>query len=890
MSESARPLQALLVEDSEDDAQLLLSALRRGGFEPDWTRAENEEEVRAALKSREWEIIFCDYSLPQFDAPSAIRVLRECGCDAPLIIISGAVGEDVAVESLRQGANDYLLKGNLRRLIPAVERELREGKVSRSQRLSEAKKSFAEEALRSSEERYRVLFERNPIPMWVYDRVAWRFLQVNEAAIHHYGYSRDEFLSLSVMDLRPPEDIPLLLQTSGSATNDAPLTRGTWRHRKKDGSIIFVEVVTQPIKYGGQKARIAQALDITEHKLAEQELTRIKIAVDFAADAIAIMDESGASVYHNRVFEELLGYSPQQLNAAGGASVLFVHRQVADDVFANVAQTGSWAGDAYLSGSSNKPIQLFLRVNAARDAAGHVITTSIVATDLREQKRAQGKIEEQAALLDHAQDAIFVHDLSGKINYWNKSARRVFGWTNADVTGRRVQDILYQTPEPFDEAMAHLLKQGTWAGELHQVHRDNKDVLVEGRWTLVRDEFGDPKSVLSINTDVTEKKKLESQFLRAQRMESIGTLAGGIAHDLNNVLGPIIMAVDLFRLKMTDPQDLELLETVAVSARRGADMVRQVLSFARGLEGQRTLLRPPQLIKEVQHIARDTFPKYISVQVSAPENTWSLLGDPTKLQQVMLNLCVNARDAMPNGGNLTLTSTNLEIDSQFAAMHPDAKPGAYVVLEIADTGVGMTPEVLEKIFEPFFTTKEIGKGTGLGLSTTLAIVRSHGGFVTVESIPGRGTRFRIHLPAERGTSETGNGAPHGEFPRGHEELILVIDDEASVRSITSQTLVAFGYRVVTAVDGAEGVAKYAQHMLEISAVLTDMMMPVMDGVATIRALSRLNPLVKIIAASGLATKASEAEAAGAGVKFFLPKPYTASSLLVALRDLLRPQG
>jgi PAS domain S-box-containing protein len=890
MKQTRRNLVALLIEDSEADADLLIGALRKGGFNPDWERIENEGELRAALKRRDWEVIFCDYTLPGFDAPSAIRVLRECGSDAPLIIVSGTVGEDVAVDSLRQGASDYLPKSNLRRLVPAVERELRDAKTRRTQRLTEAKKSFAEEALRASEERYRVLFERNPIPMWVYDRSAWRFLQVNEAAIQHYGYSREEFLALSVLDLRPQEDVPLLLKARENTTNAALLTRGTWRHQKKDGSIIFVEVVTQPIKYAGKDARIAQALDITEHKLAEQELTRIKMAVDFAADAIAIMDESGASVYHNRVFEELLGYNPEQLNAAGGARSLFVHQLVADDVFNNIKQMGSWAGDAYLAGHDQKPIQLFLRVNAARDAHGQIITTSIVATDLREQKRAQGKIEEQAALLDHAQDAIIVHDLSGKINYWNNSACRVFGWTNAEVNGRRVQDILYETPEPFDDAMAELLRHGTWTGELHQTNRDNKEVLVEGRWALVRDEFGDPKSVLSINTDITEKKKLEAQFLRAQRMESIGTLAGGIAHDLNNVLGPIIMAVDLFKLKMTDPQDLELLETVAVSARRGADMVRQVLSFARGLEGQRTLVKPLQLMKEVQRIARDTFPKFISIQVSAPEDTWNMLGDPTQLHQVLLNLCVNARDAMPNGGSLNLSASNQRIDSQYAAMHPDAQPGIYVVLEIADTGTGMSPEVQEKIFEPFFTTKEVGKGTGLGLSTTLAIVRSHDGFITVESIPGKGTKFRVHLPAELEDGETSYGEGSSDFPRGHDELILIIDDEASVRTITSQTLLAFGYRVVTATDGAEGVAKYAQHMRGIAAVVTDMMMPVMDGVATIRALSRLNPEVQIIAASGLATKGAEAEAAGAGVKFFLPKPYTASSLLVALRDLLRPES
>jgi CheY-like chemotaxis protein len=355
------------------------------------------------------------------------------------------------------------------------------------------------------------------------------------------------------------------------------------------------------------------------------------------------------------------------------------------------------------------------------------------------------------------------------------------------------------------------------------------------------------------------------------------------------VLGPIIMAVDLFKLKMTDPGELELLDTVAVSARRGADMVRQVLSFARGLEGQRTLIRPLQLMREVQRIARDTFPKDITSHISSPEDLWNLLGDPTQLHQVLLNLCVNARDAMPEGGRLTLSASNQRIDSQFAAMHPDAQPGVYVALEVADTGAGMTPEVLEKIYEPFFTTKEIGKGTGLGLSTTLAIVRSHNGFMSVESVPRKGTKFRVHLPAELDDPDAHPSEGHAEFPRGQGECVLIIDDEASVRSITAQTLEAFGYRVIIAMDGAEGVAKYAQNVSEIAAVVTDMMMPVMDGAATIRAISRMNPQAKIIAASGLAAKAAEAEAAGAGVKIFLSKPYTASALLVALRDLLRPE-
>jgi signal transduction histidine kinase/CheY-like chemotaxis protein len=435
-----------------------------------------------------------------------------------------------------------------------------------------------------------------------------------------------------------------------------------------------------------------------------------------------------------------------------------------------------------------------------------------------------------------------------------------------------------------------LLRDGAWSGELASQTKGGQEVLVEGRWTLVRDEFGDPRSVLSINTDVTDKKKLEGQFLRAQRMESIGTLAGGIAHDLNNVLGPIIMAVDLFRLKMTDPRDLELLETVSVSAHRGVEMVKQVLSFARGIEGQRALIRPAQLLKEIQRIVRDTFPKSITVHVAVPDETWHLLGDPTQLHQVLLNLCVNARDAMPQGGKLQLSASNVEIDPQFAAMHSDAEPGSYVALEVVDNGVGIEPDIEGKIFEPFFTTKAVGAGTGLGLSTTLAITRSHGGFITVESALGKGTKFRVYLPADIMTDEASGDEIHGDLPKGNGECVLIIDDEASVRSITSQTLEAFGYRVMLAADGAEGVATYAQHVRDIAVVLTDMMMPVMDGAATIRALTRLNPAVKIIAASGLTSKAAEAEAAGDGVAVFLPKPYTASALLTALREILAAEG
>ena len=375
--------------------------------------------------------------------------------------------------------------------------------------------------------------------------------------------------------------------------------------------------------------------------------------------------------------------------------------------------------------------------------------------------------------------------------------------------------------------------------------------------------------------------------MRAQRMESIGTLAGGIAHDLNNILAPIMMSIDILKLTARDPQAKTILETIEVSAKRGADIVRQVLSFARGLEGERTEVQPKHLLQDLENIIKNTFPKDIRLQFSIPNDTWTILGDPTQMHQILLNLCVNARDAMPNGGNLTVHVENSVLDDQYVAMNIQAKAGRYVKITVTDSGTGMPPDVVDKIFEPFFTTKELNKGTGLGLSTVMAIVKSHEGIINVYSEPGKGTAFNIYLPAMEISSEARKEqSAEASLPRGKGETILLVDDEASILIINSQTLQAFGYRVLTATDGAEAVAIYAQHRHEIAVVLTDMMMPVMDGPATIRALTKIDPTVKIIAASGLNANAEVAKATGAGVKHFLTKPYTAGTLLKAMRAIL----
>ncbi len=513
--------------------------------------------------------------------------------------------------------------------------------------------------------------------------------------------------------------------------------------------------------------------------------------------------------------------------------------------------------------------------------------TAALRGEMEERHRAEERIAEQAALLDLAHDAIVVTGTDHEVLYWNKSAETLYGWPAAEAVGRGVSSLfLNDHDKAAIAARAKLFEDGRWTGEMDQVTKDGTALVVQTSWTLVRDAKGEPKSILTISTDVSQKKKLEGQFLRAQRMESIGTLAGGIAHDLNNVLSPVLLSMAIFKERMKDPDSLKMLGMIEESARRGADMVKQVLMFARGVQGERMVLQPRHLVREMQKIVDQSFPKNFTFEMNTPAQIPCVKGDATQLHQVLLNLCVNARDAMPQGGTFRLSVEGVTLDEQYAALNPEAKPGNYVLVRASDTGTGIPPEVIDKIFEPFFTTKEVGKGTGLGLSTVLAIVRGHEGFVRVRSQVGTGTTFEIYLPAVDafdGVQVRNEDAP----PRnGNGETVLVVDDERIVREITRLTLLSHGYNVLTADEGTEALALYSKHGSEISVVLTDIVMPYLDGASTIRALQRMDPDVKVIACSGLNSNEKRIGAMTLRDVPFLEKPYTTEALLRKLEEVL----
>jgi two-component system cell cycle sensor histidine kinase/response regulator CckA len=511
----------------------------------------------------------------------------------------------------------------------------------------------------------------------------------------------------------------------------------------------------------------------------------------------------------------------------------------------------------------------------------------VIVRDITERKQAQQRLQEQATLIDQATNAILVCELDGCIRFWNQGATRLYGWTTTEVIDRNAQMIFQGSSPTLQDAHTVVIENGEWSGELRQRTKDGKEVIVESRWTLMRDERSQAKNILFINTDITEKKKIQAQLLRTQRMESIGTLAGGIAHDLNNVLTPILMAVELLKTNVTDPTGRSLLTILQTSAERGADMVKQVLSFARGAEGQRVPLQLKHVIHDVEKMVNHTLPKSIAIRTSIAKDLWAVSGNATQLHQVLMNLCVNARDAMPQGGQLTITAENTSLDENFARMQVEAKPGSYVLVTVADTGTGIHADILDKIFDPFFTTKELGKGTGLGLSTVAGIVKNHGGFITPCSEVGKGTEFSIYFPAIESAQTKEAKENCRRLPVGDGELILVVDDEVCVREITRATLEAHGYRVTTAKDGTDALALYARHQGEIQAVVIDMMMPILDGPTTIRALQQLDSHARIIAVGGMAVNGKADEVAGLGVQTFLPKPFTAERLLTTLRELLQ---
>jgi len=513
--------------------------------------------------------------------------------------------------------------------------------------------------------------------------------------------------------------------------------------------------------------------------------------------------------------------------------------------------------------------------------------TAELREEILQRRKAEEESRHRAALLDKAHEAIVLLDVHGCVQFWNRGAQRLYGWTANELLGKTLGGVLHDEHHPApSDALRIALEKGEWAGELVQLTKDGKERTVQSSWTVVLDDDEIPRGILTINVDVTERKKLEAKFLRTQRLESIGMLAGGIAHDLNNLVGPILMAVQVLRDKITGNDEEQMLRLIESGARRSIDVVQQVLAFSRGTSGMKVPLQPKHLLREMHDMAKGSFPPSIDFSLIYPPRLSLVLGDATQLHQVIMNLCVNARDAMPNGGSIVLRAEDVTIDEAYAVMLAEARPGKYVRLSVKDTGVGIPAHLREKIFDPFFTTKEPGAGTGLGLSTVLSIVRTHEGFIRVESEPGCGTEFQVFLPVAEGSEECTLLGEETPVPCGNGEIVLVVDDEVIVREVVKSTLEAVGYRVLTAHDGIDALALFAERGKEITVVVVDLLMPNLDGPSTIKTLRKMNPAVCIIAISGHEDAAKHAAPHLPRSVPLLSKPFTAHALMASIHEMI----
>ena len=752
------PLRALFVEDSEDDAKLLLRELKQAGFTVTSQRVESGSTLRAALRQQPWDLVLSDWAMPGFGGLEALAEVRASGLDLPVIMVSGTAGEDTAVSAMRAGASDFLVKDRLTRLGPAVTRELREATIR--------------QARRASDEQVRLLSHavfQAPVSLIITDTES-RIEYTNPKFTQLTGYTFEEARGQPMKLIKSGLTLPAVYAELWRTIRAGGEWRGEMQNRKKDGAL----------------------------------------------------------------FWELVSISP------------------------------------------------------IRDDAGKVTHYLATTLDISERKEARQKIHQQGELLDAANETIVVADLDNCISFWNRGAERLLGWTAGEMLGKPLND-LFALGGASDKAAVHaaIATMGDWRGEICGYKRSGDPLVMEMSVTVLRDEAGQPTGRLSIGTDITEKAKLAEQFLRTQRLEAIGALSSGISHDLNNILAPILLLAPLLRLKLADPSDGELLDMVEQSAQRGATIVRQLLTFGRGIEGERVPVALRHLIREMSGIMRETFPRDITCDADVAEDLRPVMADATQIHQVLMNLCVNARDAMSTGGKLTLTARNLDLSERAAALLPLTKAGCYVVLTVGDTGHGIAPEIVGRIFEPFFTTKEIGKGTGFGLSTVLGIVKSHGGFVTVESKVGHGTEFKVYLPAVVDRDASVLPMAVAERHRGQNELVLVVDDEVSIRTLLGSVLKSSGYRVLTAADGKAAMEILRAHPAEIRLIVTDLMMPIMGGLALIREAQALEPGLKYVAMTGLGDTERREELASLGVVEMALKPFGPEEILSALSRQLR---
>ena len=1034
-------LRILHLEDNPADALLVRDLLVHDGLSAEIHLVTSRADFLRAFPEKEWDVVISDYRLPDFTGLDALKVVRESFPLLPFILISGNLGEQAAIESLKAGVTDYVFKHNRDRLPSAVRRAVAEAAERELRQTAEAE-------LRRSEKQYRLLFQGNPHPMWVFDLENQKILEVNEAAVRRYGYSRDEFLGKTLTDLRAEETIrPLPAEEL-----DAGLNGLTWRHRRKDGGTMEMEVVWSPLAFHGRLAALTLATDVTARRRAAQhssqfsKLSHQLSAVTTAAEAAMFICEAADELFHwddfaldlyslakdevvsllaittvegrrvelpaspqpkhaNTLVQRVIARGAELVSAAetgekSGTTmiapirkgeqvigVLFIQSQrphsYSESDLATLQTLADQCGGALQRARSEEKLrhsqqrfrELFENSPDAifvEDLQGNILDANATACTLhgisREQllgknsiqelvppgyraaaladfhKLASGELsrleseslcadgrlvpveirvvrvefEARPALLFHVRDVTERHaaemalrgsetlfrsvwensvdgmrltDENGSLVAMNSAFCRLVGLAQEQLEGRPFT-VIYESKADLEKVMRNY-RENFQAGRIRE-KAEAQIVLHDGRQVVleVTDSYvhsgGKPRLLLSLFRDVTMQKRLEDQLRQSQKMEAIGQLAGGVAHDFNNILTIILGHATLLTMGAAlDSKALASANQIKQAAERAAGLTRQLLAF-----GRKQIVNPRPLdlnrvVGGMKEMLARLLGEDIALELDFSGEPTVIEADPTMLEQILLNLAVNSRDAMPRGGRLSLRLSHCDVDASHLRKSIEATPGRYVCLSHTDTGSGIPPENLTRIFEPFFTTKELGKGTGLGLATVYGIVKQHKGWIEVESAVNQGTTFHIYLPATAAKIPTPEETETQFRSLGGDETVLVVEDERDLRDIVTRTLNRHGYRVFQAVDAHNALQIWGEYKSQIDLVFTDVIMPGgMNGRELAEKLWIEKPGQKVIFSTGYG-----AEALGKDFKLdpglnYLQKPYLPNSLARIVRRCL----
>ena len=901
-------LEIIHLEDDVTDAALIKDLIEGAGIRSHIQLVKSRDEYVAALEAKKYDLILCDNTIPSFSGTGALLMARGMAPDTPFIFVTGTMGEESAVQTLRDGATDYVLKPGLARLVPTVRRAISEADDRRKLKLAEKMREMALEDLKTLEAKYRGVLESAPDAVIIVDKHG-SITFANKQAESDFGYSGGELIGKTINLLVPKRFQKMhekQLHGYEAQPHSRPMSTGTELFgKRKDGTEFPADIMLSPFVSGRDMSVLAMVRDLTEPRKAEKAVKeseeRFRTIFEVSPLAMVNIDGEGRFLRCNQAAVKLFGYSQDELLAMTFNDITHPEdRSTASSIFSDIlsGKKDSARFEKRYVCKDGRVVLAHLTIAAVRGSQGKFSHAVTIVEDITERRAAEDALkrseEEYRGLVEGVRDAIFKLSLDGSIQSLNPAFEAITGWRRGEWIGRNISELIH--PSDVDETLAAFGKMISVTTpvilEIRIACKSSGYVIMEfNSAPQIRD--GETVGVLCIARDVTGQKMLEEQLRQSQKLEGLGTLAGGIAHDFNNILA-IINGYTSFlrRTFQNDEQGTKSLDAITSAVGRATGLVRQLLTFARKQERVPGYVDLNEIVMEMYTLVSETFPKQVKIEIALHKGRAIVYGDRSEIHQLLLNLCVNARDAMmerPAGniaGGVLKISTALVKESALLARHPTAGGHDYIELSVSDTGVGMDEETKSRIFEPFFTTKPEGKGTGLGLATVYGIVQSHGGFIDVSSVPGNGTTFSVHFAAERGTDESADNLTGSEGSAvGGSETILVVEDEPGLRDYVQDLLMSEGYKVLTAQDGERAISIFINQS-NINLILSDIGLPKIGGIDLLETVKVINPDTRIILASGFVEENERRRMEEKGVKAFIQKPYQREELLKKIRSVL----